>query len=317
MRKYFYLIFCFFLFQSSSINPGTVTIIFNDDFIIDCEFSFIPFCYGDQEKCEITFISSNGRWERYYCKIPLPDIIRQHQVTSAILSVFKLQDTLSSTGSPFRLAINRLSEPMQDYYYERITAPGVPPPAHFISPIYAVSDSFSGNYLGWINFQIDSLVQGWLNQTYDNEGFLIRMYEEGDTTFSQRIIICQSSYSDSTKRPILRITGPELPDTIIRPLPTAIQSRIDNVVRSYFLSQNYPNPFNPTTTINYQVPKTGLVSLKVYDLLGREVSTLVNEVKPAGSFEVEFNCVNLSSGVYYYKLEADGRIFTKKLLLIK
>jgi photosystem II stability/assembly factor-like uncharacterized protein len=94
----------------------------------------------------------------------------------------------------------------------------------------------------------------------------------------------------------------------------------DNIIdrfTSYLLTQNYPNPFNPTTTIQYQIPKAGFVSLKIYDLLGREITTLVNEEKPAGTYEVEFNGSNLPSGVYFYKLESGGKLFTKKLMLLK
>ena len=65
---------------------------------------------------------------------------------------------------------------------------------------------------------------------------------------------------------------------------------------------NYPNPFNPSTIITFQIPEAGLVSLKVYDLLGREVATLVDEHKTAGSYDVEFNASELSSGVYFYKI---------------
>jgi len=83
------------------------------------------------------------------------------------------------------------------------------------------------------------------------------------------------------------------------------------------LEQNYPNPFNPTTIINYQIPKRGLVVLKVYDILGREVTTLVNEEKQAGSYEVEFNGSSFSSGVYFYRIEAGSFSDTKKLLLLK
>jgi len=83
------------------------------------------------------------------------------------------------------------------------------------------------------------------------------------------------------------------------------------------LSQNYPNPFNPTTIINFSVPKTGFVTIKVYDLLGREVSKLVNENKPAGNYSVEFNAAKLVSGVYFYRIQAGEFIQTKKLLYLK
>ena len=80
---------------------------------------------------------------------------------------------------------------------------------------------------------------------------------------------------------------------------------------------NYPNPFNPVTSINFSIPKQGLVTLKVYDVLGKEVANLVNEVKAAGSYSVEFNGANLSSGIYYYRIESGSFVNVKKMLLIK
>lgn len=83
------------------------------------------------------------------------------------------------------------------------------------------------------------------------------------------------------------------------------------------LAQNYPNPFNPTTTIQYSIPKSVNVEIKVYDVLGNEVATLVNEEKPAGVYEVEFDASNLSSGVYFYKISAGSFNETKKMILLR
>ena len=86
---------------------------------------------------------------------------------------------------------------------------------------------------------------------------------------------------------------------------------------NFMLSQNYPNPFNPSTTIIYSVPRTSLVSLKIYDMLGREVRTLINEYKSPGSYNIVFNAHGLSSGVYFYRLTAGNYSDVKKLILIK
>ncbi|MBS1517566.1 MAG: T9SS type A sorting domain-containing protein [Bacteroidetes bacterium] len=100
-----------------------------------------------------------------------------------------------------------------------------------------------------------------------------------------------------------------------------IVNNVENV-NSYYLSQNYPNPFNPTTKITFNLPVSGSVSLKIYDILGREMRTLVNEVRNAGTYNVSFNGIDLSSGVYFYKLDAVGRdgnrfVMTKRMVLIK
>lgn len=92
---------------------------------------------------------------------------------------------------------------------------------------------------------------------------------------------------------------------------------ITEVVSGYELKQNYPNPFNPSTTINFSIPKNGFVSLKVFDINGREVESLINEDKPAGSYEVNFNASNLSSGTYFYKLNTSSFSSVKKMTLIK
>ena len=86
---------------------------------------------------------------------------------------------------------------------------------------------------------------------------------------------------------------------------------------TFSLEQNYPNPFNPTTNIGFQIADRGFVSLKVFDILGNEVATLVNEEKPAGIYEVNFDAVELPSGIYFYKLQTGSFVETKKMVLIK
>ena len=90
-----------------------------------------------------------------------------------------------------------------------------------------------------------------------------------------------------------------------------------NTITDYSLSQNYPNPFNPATVINYQLPKDGLVTLKIYNELGQEVKTLVNQYQSTGNYSVDFNASDLASGVYFYKLQAGDFISVKKMILLK
>jgi hypothetical protein len=85
----------------------------------------------------------------------------------------------------------------------------------------------------------------------------------------------------------------------------------------YELSQNYPNPFNPVTNIKYQIQKTGLVALKIYDITGREIKTLVNEIKSPGSYIVTFNGAEFASGVYFYRIQSGDFVQVKKMILIK
>ena len=111
-------------------------------------------------------------------------------------------------------------------------------------------------------------------------------------------------------------------------LVTDVEENKPTSPTEFSLAQNYPNPFNPTTKIKYSIPSTGtsslstsggmkFIQLKVYDILGNEVATLVNEEKPAGEYEVEFNASKLPSGIYFYRLKAGNFIQTKKMILIK
>ena len=87
--------------------------------------------------------------------------------------------------------------------------------------------------------------------------------------------------------------------------------------KEFLLQQNYPNPFNPSTSIQYEINSMQFVTIKVYDLLGREVVTLVNEEKPTGKYEVNFNASNLTSGVYFYRIQAGDFVETKKMIYLK
>ena len=102
-----------------------------------------------------------------------------------------------------------------------------------------------------------------------------------------------------------------VPDTT-----TGIKNEVD-IPDVYELKNNYPNPFNPITNIEFQISESGPVTLKVYDVLGNEVRTLVNEEKIPGNYKVRFDGENLSSGIYFYVLKAGGNIFAKKMCLIK
>ena len=96
----------------------------------------------------------------------------------------------------------------------------------------------------------------------------------------------------------------QLPDVVIIP-------------KENILFQNYPNPFNPATKISYSIKEESLVTIKVYDILGKEIVTLVNENKPAGNYESEFNASSLPSGMYIYKIQAGQFYDAKKMILTK
>jgi hypothetical protein len=98
---------------------------------------------------------------------------------------------------------------------------------------------------------------------------------------------------------------------------TDVDENLTSVPASYQLLQNYPNPFNPETNIRYSVPKGTKVTLKVYDVLGNEVATLVNEFKNAGEYNMRWQPSNVSSGVYFYELRTDEFVKTNKMILLR
>lgn len=103
-------------------------------------------------------------------------------------------------------------------------------------------------------------------------------------------------------------------DTLIT---TSVNSEHVTIPAMFELGQNYPNPFNPITTIQISLPKSGIVQIKVHDILGTEIRNLLNEYKAAGTYNIEFDANSLSSGVYFYTLQAGNFAQTKKLLLLK
>lgn len=106
---------------------------------------------------------------------------------------------------------------------------------------------------------------------------------------------------------------------VLPPIPpiVSVDDDLSSLPEDYNLFQNYPNPFNPSTTIRYSLTKPDLVRIKIYDILGREVKTLVNEIKQVGTYEVQFNAAGLASGIYFYRIESGSFIQTKKMILLK
>lgn len=105
-------------------------------------------------------------------------------------------------------------------------------------------------------------------------------------------------------------------DFVVIADPVGIK-QISSIVKEFSLNQNYPNPFNPTTKIGFSVPKSDYVDLRVYDILGREVKTLLSQQLNAGEYEVEFDAKNFASGMYYYRLQSGDNVSVKKMTLVK
>jgi hypothetical protein len=146
-----------------------------------------------------------------------------------------------------------------------------------------------------------------------------------DSTPARMIYHCASVFNDkiyifggSTKvmspdlNPTPAVYSYQPPDTT-----TSVESHRNIIPEKFMLSQNYPNPFNPSTTIHYSIPKQGNVTLKVFDVRGRELATLVNRQQPQGNYKIDFDATKLTSGVYFYKIQTDDFVDTKKMILLR
>lgn len=123
---------------------------------------------------------------------------------------------------------------------------------------------------------------------------------------------CYLINSDGTERPARQWLV-----TYVQDHPAGIEKLDSPIPTKFALGQNYPNPFNPTTNIGFRISDVGFVTLKVYDVLGRKVATLVDKVEQPGNYEVQFNGAGLASGVYFYRLQAGNTLLQRKMVLVK
>ena len=203
---------------------------------------------------------------------------------------------------------------------------------------YRMKDSLeSYNILSsdnFINFEVELIdyksgdVLGTLNKVKQTKNMLqnnlSNQYDVNLTGIGNREVVLKLVETDNLKGEYTIGKIYNLENGLKKKGSEKISLNHDFTVKEYELGQNYPNPFNPTTTISYQLPKDGIVTLKVYDMLGREVATLVNDkLKTPGRYSVNFNASSLASGVYIYQLKVNdhaggnGYTATKKLMLLK
>lgn len=173
------------------------------------------------------------------------------------------------------------------------------------------------NYLKVYITKIDSTIM--FNSKVRLISYLIGSMTITEVTLSDKFGPTSASYYDDPPPPWPQFTynliGCVIDSKVFGNIVSVKQfEEIPNKIELY---QNYPNPFNPVTKIIFQLPTESEVTLKVYDVLGKEVATLVNATKPAGSYEVIFNGSNIASGIYFYSMITKQNILTKKLVLIK
>ena len=155
-----------------------------------------------------------------------------------------------------------------------------------------LDSSLTYNDPGWRSFHID--LTPWQNKTVT----LRLITNSGDTPYED--------WADWAEV------------VVAAELVTGIENNsYSHLPKGFILYQNFPNPFNPSTNLSYSTKQSGLVTLKVYDVLGNEIETLVNEEKPVGSYELNWNAANLPSGVYFFRLQAGSYVQTRKMILLK
>ena len=170
------------------------------------------------------------------------------------------------------------------------------------------------------------VLENWQKAVYNNWENWFRIYYEYDDNFDL-IHLYGEEWENGQWIPEnepLKVTNPDgilfvyLAKEIFLYYSKPISVKNEkNISYEFNLLQNYPNPFNPVTTINYQLPETGFVTLKVYDILGREVTTLVNEEKSRGQYSINFDATAFASGIYIYQIRVNEYVSSKKMLLLK
>ena len=219
-----------------------------------------------------------------------------------------------------------------------VVTSGLPDPVSVSSIVKCNSDLFAATATGI--YILDNIKNLWIpiNGTAQNFSNITSLVSYGSTLFAgsnsgdllltsnngnnwsilnSRMTITQLYSLVINDSFIYAVTDNGILYSSISGMETNVESLKKTVPASYILFQNYPNPFNPATTISYQVPKPGKILIKVYDMLGREIRTLVNEEKPAGSYSLKFDGRGLTSGIYIYRMIASDNVFTRKFVLLK
>ncbi len=169
------------------------------------------------------------------------------------------------------------------------------------------------------NIQVNSVEREFLQFVPNGGRYTFRYMADSTTASEESVTIIAEAEGYITDTLIISIPyGSEIVfDFELQQIPVGIDDIVYTIPLEYSLQQNYPNPFNPTSTIVYGIPNNGIVTLRVYNLLGEVMATLVNEEKAAGTYDVEFNAAGLPSGIYFYKLQAGNFVESKKMILLK
>lgn len=185
-----------------------------------------------------------------------------------------------------------------------------------------ISDYFYFSVFGWLRKSNDSSMIMANGRFFDNFAQYSSKFYIGDSSITSKLDVSDFIYN-SLAEFMFRIVWEKKINNRTALLESKFRDFLDNVkligekANNYYLNQNYPNPFNPVTNINFSIPKNSFVTLKVYDMLGKEVAALVNENLNPGSYNFDFNAAGFASGIYFYKITAGDFSEVKKMTLLK
>jgi hypothetical protein len=235
------------------------------------------------------------------------------ETAGGMRNIFAEHDTMSSANLQYALRFKSNTQrggTIEQVYYRNILITKVSKAAVYATLSY---NSETGSYLPVMkNVFLDSIVC-----TTAPEGLYLWGLKTSRIT---NLVLSNSIFSKITSKTLdtSYVSGLSfICDSLNGSFVTGVGRDWKEGPTSFALCQNYPNPFNPSTVIGYRLAASSHVTLKIYDLLGREVATLVDEMKPAGTYSVTFHAGKLSSGIYCYRMKAGEKIAVKKLLLLK
>ena len=280
--------------------------------------------FGQQSTGGSTPADTTGGWkmsvpfvyERPHSKILKKVISMGYEVGKGFVQKFTQGDTVVTNDAVFVsyfLPVNRMDHPIQVRINARIL-PGSRIPADvkvFLS--VGLYDSTIPT-AGWT--ETKDIDEQWNDYTWD-----VTFMSAPKTDYFELVIVLYNVPSSVWRECSVEVSKIDFQlkngDWLNVFNPATDVPRLNPLPTSCRLEQNYPNPFNPATVIKFKVPSSQVVTLKVYDLLGREVATLVNEEKSPGNYEVKFDGNNLASGMYIYRLQSGSTVLSKKMLLMK
>ncbi len=296
----------FVLISSTSFSQGVISIRLGPETGQDCNIaSYIPDTplphYPDMVAAAWTYQGEFNLWRPLF-KFNLRGVPARAQVLYARLSLF---------GNPY--PVSALHSGANKSYLRKVTSPWdhntvtweTQPDFSTVNQV-ELPESTSPMQ-DYPDIDVTELVKDMLRDSTTNFGFVIMNRFEN---IYRSMNFASSDCIDPNKRPLLVISYMPNP-------PTGISPVNETTPADYDLSQNFPNPFNPVTNIDFDIPVSAFVSLKIFDQLGREVTTIVSENLQAGSYRMQWDGSNFGSGTYFIKLESGSKMITKRMMLIK